>query len=92
MAALAQVSFVVFFLGPPLLGFVAEHLGIRLSYLIVLPVILAGLLLTGLARRRRAGWQWQRPMPELPPIVDLRQSPTALRMQRGVMRLLRDGA
>jgi hypothetical protein len=28
-------------------------------------------------------------MPELPAIVDLRQSPTALRVQRGVMRLLR---
>ncbi len=28
-------------------------------------------------------------MPELPQIVDLRQSPTALRVQRGVMRLLR---
>ena len=28
-------------------------------------------------------------MAELPPIVDLRQSPTALRVQRGVMRLLR---
>jgi MFS family permease len=47
VAALAQVSFVVFFLGPPLLGFVAEHFGIRLSYLFVLPVILAGLLLSG---------------------------------------------
>jgi hypothetical protein len=30
-------------------------------------------------------------MPELPQIVDLRQSPTALRVQRGVMRLLREG-
>jgi MFS family permease len=47
VAALAQVSFVVFFLGPPLLGFVAEHFGIRLSYLFVLPVILAGLALSG---------------------------------------------
>ena len=28
-------------------------------------------------------------MAELPPIVDLRQSPTALKVQRGVMRLLR---
>ncbi len=28
-------------------------------------------------------------MPELPQIVDLRQSPTALRVQRGVMRMLR---
>jgi MFS family permease len=47
VAALAQVSFVVFFLGPPLLGFVAEHLGIRLSYLFVLPLIVIGLLLSG---------------------------------------------
>ena len=29
-------------------------------------------------------------MPDLPQIVDLRQSPTALRIQRGVMRLLRE--
>lgn len=29
-------------------------------------------------------------MAELPQIVDLRQSPTALRVQRGVMRLLRE--
>ena len=28
-------------------------------------------------------------MAELPPIVDLRQSPTALRVQRGIMRFLR---
>jgi MFS family permease len=53
VAALAQVSFVVFFLGPPLLGFVAEHFGIRVSYLVVLPVILAGLMLTGSLEPRR---------------------------------------
>ncbi len=53
VAALAQVSFVVFFLGPPLLGFVAEHFGIRLSYLLVLPLIVAGLLLTGALEPRR---------------------------------------
>lgn len=53
VAALAQVSFVVFFLGPPLLGFVAEHFGIRVSYLSVLPVIVAGLLLTGTLEGRR---------------------------------------
>lgn len=29
-------------------------------------------------------------MAELPPIVDLRQSPTALKVQRGVMRFLRE--
>lgn len=43
VAALGQVSFVVFFLAPPLLGFVAEHAGIRNSYLICLPLLIAGL-------------------------------------------------
>jgi len=37
------VSFVVFFLAPPLLGFVAEFVNIRASYLICLPLLLAGL-------------------------------------------------
>lgn len=43
VAALGQVSFVVFFLAPPLLGFVAEYLHIRASYLVCLPLLLAGL-------------------------------------------------
>jgi MFS family permease len=54
VAALAQVSFVIFFLGPPLLGFVAEHLGIRLSYLFVLPIIVLGLVLTSALEPRRS--------------------------------------
>jgi MFS family permease len=53
VAALAQISFVIFFAGPPLLGFVAEHFGIRVSYLVVLPVIVAGLLLTGHLQPKR---------------------------------------
>ena len=44
VAALGQVSFVVFFLAPPFLGVVAEHLGIRNSYLICVPILLAGLI------------------------------------------------
>ena len=44
VAAIGQVTFVVFFLAPPLLGFVAEYLGIRNSYLICLPVIALGLM------------------------------------------------
>lgn len=46
VAALGQMSFVVFFLAPPLLGFVAEHAGIRVAYLVCLPVIIAALCLT----------------------------------------------
>ena len=39
VAALAQVSFVAFLLGPPLLGFVAEHWGIRWSFGLGLPLV-----------------------------------------------------
>jgi predicted MFS family arabinose efflux permease len=43
VAALGQVTFVVFFLAPPLLGFVAEFLDIRTAYLVVLPVTIIGI-------------------------------------------------
>ncbi len=39
VAALAQISFVVFLLGPPLLGWVAESFGIRASFAVSLPLI-----------------------------------------------------
>lgn len=39
VASLAQFSFVVFLLAPPLLGFVAEHAGIRYAYGLCLPLI-----------------------------------------------------
>ena len=45
VASLGQMTFVVFFLGPPLLGFVAERFGIRTSYWVVVPVLIAALLL-----------------------------------------------
>jgi MFS family permease len=44
VAALGQMTFVVFFAGPPLLGFVAEHYGIRFSYWVCVPLIIAALL------------------------------------------------
>lgn len=54
VAALAQMSFVVFFLAPPLLGFVAEMAGIRTSYLLCLPIILTALWsVRSLAPRRQ---------------------------------------
>ena len=37
VAALAQISFVVFLLAPPLLGLVAEYIGIRYAFAICLP-------------------------------------------------------
>ena len=39
VASLAQLSFVVFLLGPPLLGFIAEKFGIRFSFAICLPLL-----------------------------------------------------
>lgn len=44
VASLGQMTFVVFFAGPPLLGFVAEHFGIRTSYFVVVPLIVGALL------------------------------------------------
>jgi MFS family permease len=40
VAALAQLSFVAFLVGPPCLGFVAEHWGARYSFAACLPFIL----------------------------------------------------
>jgi MFS family permease len=47
VASLAQISFVSFLLAPPLLGFVAEHWGIRNSFGIGLPLVLISLLASG---------------------------------------------
>lgn len=47
VAALAQISFVGFLLGPPLLGYVAEHFGIRWAFGIGLPLIVISLISAG---------------------------------------------
>lgn len=39
VAALAQMSFVAFLLGPPLLGFIAEHYGVRMAFGICMPLV-----------------------------------------------------
>jgi MFS family permease len=44
VAALGQLTFVVFFVGPPMLGFIAENWGIRFSYWACVPLIVASLL------------------------------------------------
>lgn len=54
VAALAQMSFVVFFLAPPLLGFVAEHWGLRNAYLVCLPLILGSLLASSALAPKRS--------------------------------------
>jgi MFS family permease len=47
VASLAQTSFVVFLLGPPLLGFIAQHFGIRWSFGIGLPLVALSLAMAG---------------------------------------------
>lgn len=39
VASLAQLSFIVFLIAPPLLGYIAEHFGIRVSFGVALPLI-----------------------------------------------------
>ncbi len=47
VASLAQISFVAFLLGPPLLGYVAEHFGIRWSFGIGIPLVVLSLVFAG---------------------------------------------
>ena len=47
VAALAQFSFVTFLLAPPLLGFIAEHFGLRWTFGIGLPLIVLSFALSG---------------------------------------------
>ncbi|HVX74170.1 MAG: MFS transporter [Devosia sp.] len=47
VAALAQNSFVIFLLGPPLLGGIAQAFGIRWSFGIALPLIVLSFMLAG---------------------------------------------
>ncbi|ODT69391.1 MAG: MFS transporter [Pelagibacterium sp. SCN 63-23] len=42
VAALAQFSFTAFLLGPPLLGLIAEHFGIRWAFGVGVPLVLMG--------------------------------------------------
>ena len=44
VASLAQISFVAFLLGPPLLGYVAEHFGIRWSFGVGLPLVVLSIV------------------------------------------------
>jgi len=52
VAALAQISFVSFLLAPPLLGFVAEHLGIRWTFGLGLPLVVLSLAVSPILRVR----------------------------------------
>jgi MFS family permease len=53
IAALAQLSFMMFLLGPPLLGFVAHEFGIRFAFGLSLPLVVISLLTAGALGRTR---------------------------------------
>ncbi|KKB13721.1 MFS transporter [Devosia geojensis] len=52
VAALAQISFVAFLLGPPLLGLIAETFGIRWSFGVGLPLVALSLIAAGALGRK----------------------------------------
>ena len=54
VAALAQISFVTFLVGPPLLGFVAEHWGIRWAFGLGMPLIILSFLMAGALGQKAA--------------------------------------
>ncbi|MGJ8527296.1 MFS transporter [Maritalea sp.] len=47
VASLAQTAFLVFFIGPASLGFIAEAFGIRMAFLAPLPLLILGLIFAG---------------------------------------------
>ena len=51
VAALAQISFLAFLLGPPLLGFVAQQLGLRWTFGVALPLVMLSLAYCRALRR-----------------------------------------
>ena len=54
VASLAQISFLMFLLAPPILGFVAENFGIRVSFGIGLPmVVLSWLFINSLKNKKK---------------------------------------
>ncbi|MDX8524723.1 MFS transporter [Mesorhizobium sp. MSK_1335] len=55
VAALSQISFVAFLLGPPLLGFVSDHWGIRSAYGVGIPFIVLSLAAASALGRRSPG-------------------------------------
>jgi MFS family permease len=54
VAALAQTSFVTFLLAPPILGFIAEHFGIRWSFGIGMPFVILSFVMAGVLGLRPA--------------------------------------
>jgi MFS family permease len=52
VAALSQISFVAFLLGPPLLGSAAEHWGIRWAFGLGMPLIVLSFLMAGALGRK----------------------------------------
>ena len=52
VAVLSFVALTGFLIGPPLIGFVAEHWGIRVGVACVIPMLVVSLLLTGRLRPR----------------------------------------
>ena len=54
VAALAQISFVAFLLGPPLLGFVAQHFGVRWSFGVAIPLVVLSFIAAGALGKRPA--------------------------------------
>jgi MFS family permease len=52
VAALAQTSFVTFLVAPPVLGFIAEHFGIRWSFGIGLPFVILSFAMASVLGRR----------------------------------------
>lgn len=55
VAVVATIGYTAFFIGPPLLGELADHFGYRLAMLVIVVPAVLSVLVAGVARRREAG-------------------------------------
>ena len=74
VAALSQISFVAFLLGPPLLGFAAEHWGIRWAFGLGMPLIVLSFLMAGALGRKPPVEAAARPEHEAEAVKEIEQA------------------
>lgn len=69
VAILSFIALLGFLIGPPIIGFIAEHLDIRLGLAALLPVLGISLALTGMLGQRSAGKPAHNPEAEVPGVM-----------------------
>jgi MFS family permease len=69
VAILSFIALLGFLVGPPVIGFIAEHIDMRVGLAALLPVLVISLLLTGMLARRGASRSEHNPEADVPGVL-----------------------